>query len=237
MEERVTTVAIKQPTILTLPARAAAVAWMNAFSASGQDEERPALYRSLSLEFFPGGAHLVGCDGTVLFRTWVPRSDGAAWPEMDEAPESAVVVIDVDGFGLGFMRSLLRATNDDVHLHESLTFTVSASDNEAAPALGTEFLTQRLVLRACGQRLDLRLFEAAYPDWRRLRLGMETIERLESLTVAPRMFALLGKLKGVSAIDLEFYGASKHVAFVGRGECEVRGLVMPMRKPEQPIER
>lgn len=228
----------KQQSLITLSARALATAWLNAFLASSDEEDRPVLYRSLSLEFFRNGLHLIGCDGSALFRSWVPDSDDRpTWPDQSEAPIRSVVVMDPDGFGIGFMRALLRLTNDEERAHESISMSTLAADEGATLSLGEEFMTERLALRACGQRIDLRLFEADYPDWRKLRLGLEVTERVESLTVAPRLFGMIGKLKGVSAVDMEFYGEMKHVAFTARGATEVRGLMMPMRKPEKPLEQ
>lgn len=99
-----------------------AQAWLNAAIASGQDDARPALYRTLSVEFFRSGIQFIGCDGTVLFRTWAPYSDigdlAAPHPEYDEVPEDAVVVSDVDKFALGFMKTLLGASPAERALRE-----------------------------------------------------------------------------------------------------------------------
>ena len=232
---------VTEAAVVTVPARAAAVGWLNVFLVSSQDENRPALYRTLSLEAFTTGLQLIGCDGTAIFRTWVPGTEtpDAKWPDMAEAPVRSLVVMDPDGFGLSFIRSLLRVTADDARLHEPLTLTTALADDAAAPALGSAFQSERLVLRSCGQRTDLRLFEDTYPDWRRVRLGMDVIERMDRLTIATRMFGLVGKLRGVDAIDVEFYGEKKHLAFDARalgGTTEVRGLLMPMRRPEKPVE-
>lgn len=222
---------------VTVSARAAATAWINAFLATSQDEDRFVLYRTLGLEFFDDGIQLIGCDGTALFRAWVPTvgdHTAAKWPALSMAPERAVVVMDPDGFGLGFMKALLRVTNDEAHEFEELVITTAPADDEAEVPLGAEFMTERVTLRACGQRIDLRLFDGAYPNWRQLRLGIEEVERVDGLTVAPRLFQMVGKLKGVGAVDLEFYGDSRHIGFTARGECEVRGLIMPMRRPVEP---
>lgn len=222
--------------LCTIPARAAAVAWLNSFLAASRDPERPALYKNLSLEFYTSGLHLIGCDGTVLFRCWVGCDGEAEWPELDEAPVQGVVATDPDGFGVGYMKTLLQVTSAKGHENEELTITTAAGDDEAAPALGDEFQSERLILRSCGQRLDLRLFEGTYPDWRKLDLGMHAIERVDGLTVAPRIMGLVGKLKDVSAVDLDFTGKEKHVRFEARGSgvVAVRGLLMPMRRPEKP---
>lgn len=221
------------PTQITVPARAAATAWLNAFLASSTDPDRPTLYRTLSVEFFRRGIQVIGCDGTALFRCWVPRTGDekpATAPHFAEAPSRTVVVMDPDGFGKGYMSTLLKVTSEEAHELEELTITTATQDEDATIALGTEFMTERLILRACGQRIDLVLLDGQYPDWRALKLGMETVERVDSLTLAPRLFALVGKLKGVSAVDLEFHGDERHIGFVARGDSECRGLLMPMRK-------
>lgn len=220
--------------LVTVRARQAAYAWLNAFLASSTDEARPALYKTIGLEWHDAGVQMIGCDGTVLFRTWTPTEDGP-WPDVAEAPRRSVVVMDPDGFGIGFMRSLLRVTSDKEHEHEQLTISTSPNDEGATIALGTEFMTERLSLRACGQRIDLLLYDGHYPDWRRVRLGMEAIERMASMTVATRIFGLVGRLKAVDSCDVEFYGDKNHIAFVARGESEVRGLLMPMKKPTKPV--
>lgn len=222
-------------TQITVPARAAALAWLNAFQATGTYPDRPTLHHTLALEFFSGGVQVIGCDGTALFRSWVPsvpedEERVAEWPDQSEAPERRIVVMDPDGFGKGYMTTLLRVTGEEAHEHEELVITTASQDEDATIALGSEFMTERLILRACGQRIDLVLYEGAYPDWRTLRLGIEAIERVDSLTLATRLFALVGKLKAVSAIDLDFYGQEKYIAFHARGESDVRGLLMPMRK-------
>jgi hypothetical protein len=223
---------------ITIPAHVAATAWLNAHSATSKEEDRPTL-RALALEFFPRGVQFIGCDGTVLVRSWVPITDDdkpADFPTLDEAPSRSICLLDSEGFGASFMKALQRVTSEEGRSFEELSLTIQPNDEGATLALGEQFMTERLVLRACGQRTDLRLYEDAYVDWRKTRLGMEGIERVDSLTVAPRLLALIGKLKGIDAIDLEFYGADKHVAFVGRGLVEVRGILMPMRKREKPIE-
>lgn len=233
-EQAQTTAVADSPALHTCLARTAALAWLNAFLAASTDEERPALYRTLSVEFFPAGLQIIGCDGTALFRTWVGERE--QWPEIEEAPSRSVVVMDPDGFGVGYMRTLLRVTADEDHAAEELVISTAEADEEATLALGAEFMSERLTLRACGQRLDLRLYEGTYPNWRALRLGLEEIERVDGLTIATRLFGLVGKLKAASAVDLEFHGDTRHVAFTATGDVEIRGVLMPMRRPVKAAE-
>jgi hypothetical protein len=227
---------VNAPVQVTVRARAAAIAWYNAFLASGTDEGRPAIYQTLSLEFYLFGIQFIGCDGTALFRTWVPTTDNenaeepSLWPVDGVKPLRSVVVMDPEGFGLGYMRTLMRVTGDDAHAFEELTITTAEHDDEVTPMLGDEFKTERLILRACGQRIDLRLMETPFPDWRHLNLGVAPIERVDGLKVATRLFGLVSKLKGVSSADLDFHGDQRHVGFTGHGDTEVRGVLMPMRR-------
>jgi hypothetical protein len=156
-----------------------------------------------------------------------------AWPSDDEAPVRSIVIMDPDGFGVGFMRTLLKVTGDEGHAGEELSIETAAIDEEAAPSLGAAFQTERVVLRACGQRLDLRLMEDRYPDWRRLSLGVAG-ERVEGMRLAPRLLGLISKLKDVLAVDLDFHGTEKYVSFASStGASKMRGLIMPMRRYEK----
>lgn len=228
-------------TQITISARAAALAWINAFLATSDDETRPILNRTLCLEVFEGtsaGVQFIATNGHALFRTWVPavvnaddeNATPAPWPILAEAPEASIIVMDLDGFGLAFMRRLLLVTGDKERANEELVISTASADDEATIALGSEFMSERVTLRSCGQRIDLRVFEDRYPDWRKVKLGISDAERVDGLTIATRLFALVGKLKEVRAVDMEFFGQKKHVAFTARGLCEVRGLLMPMRR-------
>ena len=222
--------------LIRLPAASAATAWLNAFLATGQNEERPALCRTLSLEFHDNGLQLIGCDGTILFRSWVVEDghDGRAWPDIAEVPRREVVVMDRDGFGVAFMRTLLSAANAAAapELVE-VSFDLEYPELEELPSLGDEFRPKHLVMRAQGQRLDLRLYDGEYPVWRKLKFGLEDAERVDGMKIALRMFKTVAKLKGVFALDLEFHGGNRQIVFRGYGDCAMEGLIMPMRRDEE----
>lgn len=228
---------IVEEDLITMPARVAAIAWLNAFLAASTDEARPVLFQTLSLEWFDDGLHIVGCDGTALFRTWAPEAEGGIWPDPALKPNRSVVVMDTEGFGIGFMRTLLKVTSDEEREHEKLTIAVAPADEGATLLLGEEFMGSRLVLRACGQRIDLRIYDGEYVKWRELDFGLNKVEQVDELRIATRLFALVGKFKGASAVNLAFHGKQKAVAFIARdGEFpnpQVVGLLMPMRKGEQ----
>jgi hypothetical protein len=219
------------PTIvgITVNAGRAATAWLNAFLATSQDEARPALYRTLSVELFEAGAQFVGCDGTMLFRAWVP-GDGQPMPDAAEAPERAVVVMDTDKFALAFMRTLLAAAGDDAGKLATLSLAVEPAEGDTP--LGEAFQPEILTLRAFGQELHCRLYESSFPDWRGLRFGLDRAEAVDGMTLAVRLFAAVGKLKGMLGVDCAFIGAERQIVIHAKGaEAEVRGLLMPMRRP------
>lgn len=216
----------------TVNAGRAAVAWLNAFLASSQDEDRMILYRTLSVEFFPRGVQFIGCDGTMLFRTFVPTTDvegDVTMPLIEEVPDEAVVVMDVDKFAIAFMRTLVSAASDEASAILPLEMAIEEPEL-AEPVLGDALRPKVLTLAAFGQRLHCRLIEEKYVGWRHLQYGLRLGEQVDGLTVAPRLFQAVGKLKGVHAIDCAFHGENKAIVIHGRGDCEVRGLLMPMQR-------
>lgn len=231
-----TTVEEKLDVLCTVRARDAAMAWLNVFLATGSDEERPLLNRTLCIEWSERGVQFIATDGTIMFRSWVPSVPSedepiqSEWPENDEAYLRSIVVMDTDCFGIGFMRTLLRVTGEDGHEYEPLTLSTSPHDDEANLALGSAFMSERLTLRACGQRIDLRLYDDKYPDWRRVQLGADDVQRIEGLTLAPRLLGLVGKVKGATAVDCDFSGDTRAVMLNVRGENRLKGLLMPMRR-------
>lgn len=219
----------------TVLAKVGATAWLNAAIASGQSEHRPALYRTLSIEFFGSGVQFVGCDGTMLFRTWAPYSDigdlPAPHPELDEAPEDTVVVSDADKFALGFMRTLLSAAED----YQTLSFSVAPVDQADEPPLGEELTKYALTLTALGQHLACPLFDGQFPAWRALEYGLDPAELVDGMTLATRLFQSVGKLRGVSGVDCSFRGEDRaiHIRSKDDADASIRGLLMPMRRPER----
>lgn len=210
-------------------------AWTNAAIASGNDDSRAALYRTLSVEFFGRGVQFIGCDGTMLFRTWAPYSDigdlPALMPEPDEAPEESVTVMDVEKFALGFMKTLLGATSGDNARIIELVMSIDPVIEEQAP-LSADVQEYTLTLNALGQRLSCKLFDGQYPQWRALKLGLDNAELVDGMTLAPKMFKAVGQLKGVVGVDCTFRKRDRAIEWVAvHGSVPACGLLMPMRKP------
>ncbi len=212
-----------------------AQAWLNAAIASGQDADRGALYRTLRIEFFEAGIQFIGCDGTMIFRTWASYSDAgdlpAPQPPADKLPKDSVTVLDIEKFAVGFMRTLLAATAGENTRMMDLEVSIDPAEEEQA-ALSEEIEEYVLTLHALGQRLSCKLYEGQFPNWRGLELGLDSAELVDGMTLAPRMFAAIGKLKGVAGVDLEFRGRDRAIDWRSMHlSAPCRGLLMPMRKP------
>jgi hypothetical protein len=216
------------PVSLTFDASAATTAWLNAFLATGQSEERQVLYRTMSVEFYPNGVQLIACDGTVLFRTWVPAGNAmlGAWPDASVAPDATAVVMDADKFASTFMTTLRTAVSE---FPTEITIAIDQEESEQV-SLSDDLVPNVLTLGALGQHLHCRLLDQPYPSWRQFRFGLDPAELVDGLRLARRLFATVGKLRGVDGVDLSFHGESNRIEFTTTGTAEVRGLLMPMRR-------
>jgi hypothetical protein len=217
---------------ITIPARQAAQAWINAFLAASKEESRP-LLRCLSLEVYEHrGVQFVATNGHILFRAWAAINNLHPWPDLIALPDRQLTVMDPDGFGLGFMRALLRVTGDEDHAAEPLTIASAPADEDAAPSFGSEYQTERVTLRSCGQRLDLLVRDEPYPDWRHLKLGMDDLALVEGMKVQPSYLGLIGKLRDVTSVDMTFAGSDRAIWLDIAGEegYGVKGLLMPLRR-------
>lgn len=218
---------------ITLNAERAAVAWLNAFLATGQDDARPAMHRTIAVEFFRKGIQFVAVDGTMLFRTWAPTREGAAMPLLEEDPNRTVIVLDREHFAKGFVQTMLTVAREGENEGATVSFAIEPAPTRAAEGelLGESFSADVLVLRAFGQRLHCAIYEGAFPDWRKLQFGIEAIEQVEGMKLATRLFATVGKIKGVLGIDCDFRGEDRAIDIHAVGEkAELRGLLMPMRR-------
>lgn len=216
----------------------AATSWLNASIASGQDDSRRPLYRTLSIEFFKTGIQFIGCDGTLLFRTWAPFSDVGDFelvqPDFLTQPVDRVIVADIDKFGIGFMRTLASALGED--RPAELSVDVEPVFDLEKPALGDEVQRYVLTLNALGQTLSLKLFEGEYPNWRELKLGLDRAELVDGMTLGTKMFRAVGKLIGITGVDCSFNGEDRAIEVRSHGSIGpvLHGLLMPMRRPSKP---
>lgn len=163
-------------------AGALADAWLSVALASARDDERPALSRTLLVEFFgDAGVRLVATDGYVLLSGWVGTSEQEA-PSLEEAPSASVVAIDAHGRAASLMGHLRRLRSDA--LKEGLPApeaTLRVGEPLPEPHTTAEFAglePQALIIDHPGrEELALPLYEGDYPSWRSI-LGMAMPVRL-----------------------------------------------------------
>ena len=223
-------------------ARAFALAYLNASLASLGGAAKPELDRTVSVELHERGVLCVGCDGTALLRAWAPAiPDGpdetpAGFPIPAEPAELAVIVRDEAKFVRTFLGAVLAATSGtDGDEFAPLTVSVYPIDSADEPALGDAMKPARLTLSALGQEMHCPLFEGVYPDWRALHFGILDTERVDGLQIAGRMFAMVGKLREAPNVSVEFHGTERMIEIYAHGgACDVRGFLMPMRRPDPP---
>lgn len=226
------------PMTLAVDASAAALAWSNAFLAAGQDEDRPLLYRTLAVEFFSDGVQFIATDGTMLFRTWVSAwGEDAPWAQDDDwsgarTPLQRIVVMDRDRFALGFIKTLQAATKE---LVVTLTLAIEEAPErgEGEQALGDEFSSMVLTLRALGQQLHCRLYESDYPNWRALDFGVPASERVEGMALSSHVLSTLGKIKTFGGLNLDFTGENRRINVTSWLGDTIRGVVMPMQRQKK----
>lgn len=212
------------------------MAWLNAFVAASKEKQRRALFRTLSVEFFDTGVQFIGCDGHMLFRTWVPASDAGDFekpiPEWDERPHDAVVVRDTDKFALSFVTALLTACSSEEMAYAEMTLSIDPVSEEQ-PALGEEVANYVLTLHALGQQISCKLYDGQYPDWRSLEYGVDRAELVDGMVLGTKLFGAVGKLKGVVGVECEFTGENRAIKICGKGQPELRGLLMPMKRDQE----
>lgn len=219
------------------PITAFAKGWLAVATASGNDADRPQLHRTILIEEYPTGVRLVATDSYLLLRAWVPnlRNDLAPEPAHGDPPTATAVAIDADGRARNLLAYALRlaAKNDDDtgdYLYEiSLRIAVTEVDGDGVlTGLEAEFVVLEL---ADHERVKLRSYEGAFPNWRRLvpaTMGKATTQ----IALGPEIVARLAKMAKVvdGHIGWTFYGPDKPAAVETiDADPVVAGVAMPVR--------
>lgn len=221
-------------TALKFDAGVLASAWLGVAQASGKDDERPALSRTMLVEFYEKGVRLVATDGYVLLTAWVPEASafGAA-PEIDESPEDVVIAIDPHGRGAGLMGHLRKLAGEaaDTGLESKVTFRVGQPPMTPTETVEIEGLESRaLIIDHPGrEELALPLFEGKYPEWRSI-LGTHKAAKTDAIAINPEIIGRLARLGRFYAEPLVWrFGGALGAALLSIGP--IRGAAMPMRWP------
>lgn len=212
---------------VVLPARLFATAWLNAWQATGADDERPVLYRTVMVDALDGGVRLWATNTYVLFRSSL---DTEGDPIGDDEAGPTLIAMDPDGRAKALMTYVMK----DATVKDKPDATIevyTARSETGAATLTPELQRGALVIEYESERLGLDLFEAEAPDWRkitgqdpkatkRLALGEITLKPLAGLRCAAGSGA---------PVEFSLVGERGPVNIRAGVVPEVRGVIMPVR--------
>ncbi|HWI05656.1 MAG TPA: hypothetical protein VNT52_17750, partial [Acidimicrobiales bacterium] len=162
-------------TSLTFDAAWLARAWLSVAEASSKDTARPALNRTVCVEFYDDGVRLVATDSYMLLTAWVPTFEHTSTtevppsePDDDELPGEVVVAIDEDGRAKGLFTYLLALANGKDKPEVLVKLAVGASPETSLgmfDGLAGDVLT---IAAEDREALLLAVYEGEFPRWRPL---------------------------------------------------------------------
>jgi hypothetical protein len=205
------------------PAAAFAAAWRAALTASSDDDARPALYRSVYVEYYGDDRwRFTALDGVLA----VSIAAGEPAPTLDEAPVVAFLVGDHDhrGKGLaGYAAKLAhRAAKADA---PAPWVTLAARDvvDPDRPTLAADLATQEVILELDeAETVALPVLEVAFPDYRHV-LG-DPIGGPGPYAIAPHVLTKVATIAGLVGGIAVFAGpGDQRHAFTVRGAWDDDG--------------
>lgn len=224
---------------LTFDAGWLARGWLSVAEASSKDKGRPALNRTVCVEFYDDGVRLVATDSYMLLTTWVPcfeKTSDAETPDytpapIGELPNATVVAIDEDGRAKGLFAYLLSLTNAE-GAPEILVTLVTGSSPETSLGMFDGMTGDCLTIAADDREaLLLDLYDGDYPTWRPL-VGQFRQAMTTTLALNPDIIGRVVKMAKASAalsLDWHFGGPDRVAKVEVVGRPNITGLVMPMR--------
>lgn len=221
-----------------------ATAWLSVSVASGKDEARPVLDRTVSIECYPEGVRLVATDSVVLLRSWVPDREhelDEPEPGPDEKPYATAVAIDEHGRAKGFLSHVLKLAAVELKADREppdVRVRLGVLDDDDFDRFGADLTFPGMealyvVLDLPDQeRLKMTTFEGDYPAWQRVVTAFRS-EKTERVALNPEVvgrLAKLGKWHGNKPLGWTF-GGDVRAAYVEVLEScpRVEGVVMPCR--------
>jgi hypothetical protein len=233
---------------ITLPAEFVIPAWRNAWLATGDDDDRPALYRTVLMEWFPAGVRFVATDGYMLVVSYASadREDiRPDVPEHDVSPTGSVVAIAADRLMADFLKH--RAVEVKAYqraLYETgaaepvnITFSIGTIDepNSGQQQLDLGEDKRRLIVSCDMERIALPLYDGEYATWRNILASYRPSPRAK-VAVAADLLRRIGQLNSLphSADDdwlnLTMANGGTLVRVDGVGRVPIEGAFAPRRE-------
>ena len=230
--------------MITLDAGQLARGWLAVYQATGKDDNRPAIYKTLHLQQHTHGVRLVATDSYMILTAWVPDVDDDLAPEpgWDEIPYASCTVIDRHGRAVSLLNYLLTLANSDdqkdieVNISLNVPWQPDDTDPKDLQIDGFQALAATLEVPE-KERLQLEVYEGNYPDVGAL-LARQKRVRTDMLGLAADVTARLAKAAKIAVqggdpelasagLKLWFGGRDKPLQVAFGSEPEVTGLVMP----------
>lgn len=218
-------------------------AWLSVDLASAKDADRPVFDHTICVEVHPEGVRLVATDSYMLLSAWVPSIDvpePAADPGLDAAPISVAVARDSYGRARSLCQHLVSLTSGDDKPEEEVRLSFGADTGRKAAQLDGFDSTYFSIDHPDHERVQLALYEGAYPNWRRVVSEFRGV-RTDVVALNPDLvgrLAKLGKLHTGAALRWRFGGIDKaaHVS-VETDDLTISGLVMPLKVEWDELDR
>lgn len=221
-------------------------AWLSVYQATGDDQSRPALYRTVHIERYRNGCRLISCDGHLLLNAWVPALEQSFSdePDIDELPDAEYLVFDEHQRVAAFMKHIFKITTpkgektpEEV---EILLRAVPYIDENTQPSFeGMDPPGSMIIERPGKEKLTLALVESPFVAWR------QTIHAYRPRTTSTLRLdaSLIGRIATLETwnpgcpIDWSFGGPSDVALFEIAGSWpRVAGGVMPIvDRAEEPV--
>lgn len=217
---------------LTLPAPWIANSWIPVWCATGQDDNRPVLHRTIAIEWFEGeGLRLIATDSYVLLSAWIGVTEERPEPHLEQAPDHETVIADHDKRGLGLIRyaaANAKADKDpDGHYHRIRLTVTEPAGSRRTPALAESLEAQVLAITYEGEVVELPIVESPYISWRSLITG-GTPEAPDTIRLSPHVLDVMAKTG--AAFTWRFAGEAGPIRLDSvDGTPRLTGIAMPVR--------
>lgn len=182
---------------ITLPAAWIGNAWQPVWQATGTDDNRPTLHRTICIEWYDGqGIRLISTDSYILLAAWIGVTEERPEPHLDVAPDAETIVADHDKRGLGLIKyaaACARADKDpDGHYHRLRLAVTRPAGSRRTPALADSLEAEVLAISYEGEHVELPIVETPYISWRALITG-GTPAAPAAISMSPHVLDVLAK--------------------------------------------
>lgn len=221
-------------TVCVLPAAHLAAAWLNVYQAAGQNEDQPALYRSVCVEIIDASTvRLVATDSYIVLTSAV--REGMATVTPDEAAVETIVAIDEDQRAQSLFKFVAKDAKAKQDVDAGVRLSVGSIESDDAPTLMPSLARRGLSIEYGAERLVLPINEVPFPDWRPMLVGREPCAT-ETVSWSPWVISRLASMRSSwdaeiasGVITVEHAGPLGAAAVTVAVWPEVTGLVMPVR--------